>query len=178
MSRPTLTGERVVLTPMSWDHLEDLCALDADPEVMRFLGPPRSRADVMALMPGRLSPSDDALDLGFWVGHETDRFLGWWCLSLEGPDLAEIGWRLHPHTWGRGLATEGALLLIDHGFATVGLHRIIAETMAVNLPSRGVMRKVGMTHARTDQRTWDHPLPGSEQGEVVYELDRETWASR
>ena len=52
MSRPTLTGERVVLTPMSWDHLEDLCALDADPEVMRFLGRPRSRADVMALMPG------------------------------------------------------------------------------------------------------------------------------
>ena len=35
MSRPTLTGERVVLTPMSWDHLEDLCALDADPEVIK-----------------------------------------------------------------------------------------------------------------------------------------------
>jgi RimJ/RimL family protein N-acetyltransferase len=167
---------------MSWDHLDVLAELDADAEVMRFLGPPRSRADVIERMPGRLSPSDDALGLGFWSGFETGprpgrRFAGWWCLSLEGPGLAELGYRLHRHAWGRGLASEGAAALIDHGFGTVGLERIIAETMAVNAGSRGVMSRCGLRHARTDVRTWEDPLPGWEEGEVTYEITWSEWAA-
>ena len=101
-----------------------------------------------------------ALGLGFWSGFETGprpgrRFAGWWCLSLEGPGLAELGYRLHRHAWGRGLASEGAAALIDHGFGTVGLERIIAETMAVNAGSRGVMSRCGLRHARTST-----PCPG------------------
>ncbi len=169
---------------MSWDHLDDLVDLDADPEVMRFLGAPRSRAEVVDRMPGRLSPSDDALGLGFWCGFESGvapapgRFAGWWCLSLEGPGLAELGYRLHRHAWGRGLASEGAAALVEHGFATVGLERIMAETMAVNAGSRGVMRRLGMRHTRTEVRSWDEPLPDADLGEVGYEFTREEWAAR
>ncbi|MBK8730644.1 MAG: GNAT family N-acetyltransferase [Tetrasphaera sp.] len=176
--RPTFRTERLTLSPMEWEHLDDLCALDADAEVMRFLGPARSREEVGALMPGRLSPSDDALGLGFWVGHEGHRFVGWWCLSLEGPGLAEIGWRLHRQAWGRGLATEGARALVDHGFGTVGLERIIAETMTVNLGSRGVMRKLGLSHARSAPWSDDHRPAGWEDGSVTYELTREDWLGR
>lgn len=178
--RPTLSTDRLVLQPMSWDHLDDLVALDADPEVMRFLGRPRSREEVVTRMPGRLSPSDDALGLGFWCGFEqpSGRFAGWWCLSLEGPGLAEIGYRLHRHAWGRGLASEGAAALVEHGFATVGLERIVAETMAVNAGSRGVMRRLGMRHTGTEVRVWDEPLPGAGQGEVLYELTRQEWDRR
>lgn len=177
MARPVLRTERLVLEPMSWEHLEDLCALDADPEVMRFLGPARTREEVLDVMAGRLSPSDDELGLGFWSGFESGIFVGWWCLSLEGPAMAEIGWRLHQHAWGRGLASEGAEALVSHGFGTVCLDRIIAETMAVNLGSRGVMRRLGMRHVRTEHRTWEHPLPGADEGEVVYELRREEWVA-
>ena len=44
--------ERVRLRGPTAEDADDLFALFSDPEVMRFLGPPRSRADVMALMPG------------------------------------------------------------------------------------------------------------------------------
>ena len=50
--------------------------------------------------------------------------------------------------------------------------------MAVNQPSRGVMVKLGMRHVGTDHRAWDDPLPGTEQGEVVYEITREEWIRR
>jgi hypothetical protein len=45
-------------------------------------------------------------------------------------------------------------------------------------PSRGVMVKLGMRHVRTDHRAWDDPLPGSEPGEVVYEITPEEWIRR
>ncbi len=173
--RPTFRVGRLTLEPMSWDHLDDLATLDADPEVMRFLGPARTRAEVVALMPGRLSPSDDALGLGFWSGFEGGRFVGWWCLSLVGPDLAELGYRLHTDAWGRGLATGGAKALIAHGFETVALKRIMAETMATNGGSRRVLAKAGLRHTGTERPDWVHSVPGAELDAVTYEITRTRW---
>ena len=48
--------------------------------------------------------------------------------------------------------------------------------MAVNTASRAVMAKLGMRHVRTDHRSWDDPLPGAEQGEVVHEIDAASWS--
>jgi RimJ/RimL family protein N-acetyltransferase len=96
----------------------------------------------------------------------------------ERPVRAEAGWRLGRRHWGQGLATEGARALLAYGFGDVGLQTAWAETMAVNAASRAVMRKLGMRHVRTDHRSWDDPLPGAEQGEVVYEIDAASWSAR
>ncbi|GAB3957036.1 hypothetical protein GCM10027614_71250 [Micromonospora vulcania] len=50
--------------------------------------------------------------------------------------------------------------------------------MAVNAGSRGVMEAVGMRYVRTFSATWDDPLPGTESGEVEYEITRELWEAR
>ena len=47
--------------------------------------------------------------------------------------------------------------------------------MAVNAGSRAVMEKLGMRHVRTEVQEWDDPLPGWEQGEVFYEIERSAW---
>ena len=67
--------------------------------------------------------------------------------------------------------------MLAHGFATVGLRCVWAETMAVNVASRAVMTKLGMRHVVTEHRTWDDPLPGTEQGEIVYEIDFPSWSA-
>ncbi|WP_206489664.1 GNAT family N-acetyltransferase [Rhodococcus sp. KRD162] len=129
------------------------------------------------------APVADRVGLGWWVGFEGGTFLGWWDLgrsdsTVDAPvssDQAEIGWRVMSRQWRRGLATEGALLLLDHGFRTLGLQRIWAETMAVNYPSRGVMTKIGMHHVRTHVREWQDPLPGADEGEVLYEITATQW---
>lgn len=173
--RPHLHTARLRLEPMSWDHLDDLVELDADAEVMRFLGPARRRDEVVGRMTERLSPSDDALGLGFWVGFERERFCGWWALAMVRPATAELGYRLTRHAWGRGLATEGSIALIDHGFATAGVELIVAETMVVNRGSRAVMAKLGMRHTHTEMREWSDPLPGAEQGEWLTAISRAEW---
>ena len=47
--------------------------------------------------------------------------------------------------------------------------------MAVNTRSRAVMERLGMRHTGTEVRHWEDPIPGWEQGEVVYELTRPDW---
>ena len=73
---------------------------------------------------------------------------------------------------GRGLATEGTRALIDAAFETLGATRIWAQTMAVNTRSRAVMERCGLRHVRTFHLDFDDPIPGSEEGEVEYELRR------
>jgi RimJ/RimL family protein N-acetyltransferase len=88
---------------------------------------------------------------------------------------AELGYRLCRSAWGRGLATEGSRALVRHAFDTVGVRRVWAETMAVNDRSRAVMAKAGLRYVRTFHLTFDDPIPGTEHGEVEYELRREDW---
>ncbi len=91
---------------------------------------------------------------------------------------AELGYRLRRAAWGRGLATEGSRALLRYAFATVGLARVWAQTMAVNTPSRRVMEKAGLRYVRTFHLDWDDPIEGTEHGEVEYELLRAEWAAR
>ena len=172
MARPLLTTARLELRPLTADDSDLLVELDGDRAVMEFLTgretPPEEVIEVW--MPQRTDPAHDALGLGYWSGFEGGEFVGWFCLTPTGDREAELGYRLRQRAWGRGLASEGARRLLEHGFATAGLRRIWAETMAVNVRSRAVLDRVGLRHVSTDVRQWDAPLPGAELGEVVYEL--------
>jgi len=136
--------------------------------------------------------------LGYWAGFRRDDwsqtrstgpissalgtkrqlpFAGWWALNPDPDDerRAELGYRLRRDQWGRGLASEGAVALLEHGFETVGLDRIWAQTMAVNAGSVGVMTRIGMRFERTWVGEWNKPLPGWQEGEVEYSVTREEW---
>ena len=60
---------------------------------------------------------------------------------------------------------------MNWGFRSGGYDRIAACMMAVNLGSRRVMEKIDMNYIRTMSFDED-PFPGSEHGEVWYELTR------
>ncbi|HZG60434.1 MAG TPA: GNAT family protein [Anoxybacillus sp.] len=62
---------------------------------------------------------------------------------------AEIAYIINPAFWGNGYATEVADLLIQFGFANLGLHRIFATCDPRNVASAKVLRKVGMTFEGT-----------------------------
>ncbi len=47
--------------------------------------------------------------------------------------------------WGHGYATEAALAALEYGFAIMGLPEIVAVTMARNMRSQAVMRRIRMT---------------------------------
>lgn len=65
----------------------------------------------------------------------------------------EVGWRLCPDVWGRGLATEAGGACLRFGFDEVGLDRIISIYVPENTASGRVMTKLGMRdfQATTDR---------------------------
>jgi len=172
--RPTLHTDRLTLRPLVEADLDDLVAMNGDPEVMAFIAPPMTAEQVAVELPSWIRGHGD---FGLWAGLANLTFAGVWFLSHDpdDPRAGEIGWRLPRHAWGQGYAVEGARALVAHASDTLGLARVWAETMAVNHRSRRVMDRLGMTHVGTDVREWDDPLPGWEQGEVVYEL---SWEGR
>lgn len=99
---------------------------------------------------------------------------GWWVIEVKGgssfagvialqevPFAApftparEIGWRLPFEVWGKGYATEGAAAALDFAFNKLGSREIVAMTASLNLRSRGVMDRLGMTYNPADD--FDHP---------------------
>jgi RimJ/RimL family protein N-acetyltransferase len=86
----------------------------------------------------------------------------------------EIGWRLDPSHWNRGLATEGARECLRFAFEDLALDEVVALTVPANLASRRVMEKLGMTRNPDDD--FDHP--GVPEGHpirrhVLYRIRRE-----
>lgn len=184
MAQATLRTGRLRLVPLGDEHLADEVELDADPEVMRYLGNgrPRSREEVVRRHQDRLAAADVVPGLGFWAGLVDGAFVGWWLLEPpqrpdQGPveGRAELGYRLHRRYWRRGLATEGGRELLRHGFEDLGLTRVFAETMVVNTASRATMAALGMTCVRGFTLPFAEPIPGAELGEVEYAITREQW---
>ncbi|MEU2168060.1 GNAT family N-acetyltransferase [Micromonospora chersina] len=198
MPQPLLRTDRLLLVPLADRHLDLEVHLDSDPEVLRYLvGRARSRDEVIASHAERMALAAKIDGLGYWMafgteggargstppaGEDDGEFVGLLMLPpAHGPDqpddptVAELGYRLLRRHWRKGLASEASRALLRHAFDTVGQQRVIAQTMAVNTGSRRVMEAVGMRHVRTFFPPFDDPLPGSDLGEVEYELTRETW---
>ena len=178
-----LETDRLVLRQFTEADVANLFDLDNDPDVMRFIngGNPTPR-DVIQneTLPAFLEHYEHFAGYGFWAAIEksTGEFLGWFHLRPpEGgsPDEAELGYRLRKSAWGRGYGTEGSRALIRKGFTELGVQRVFASTTAVNIASRRVMEKAGLTLVRTFHQSWPEPIDGSEHGDVEYALSKADW---
>ena len=158
-----LETARLRLRPAAYEDRDELVALEQDPEVMRFLS-----GDFLKPRGG---------EPGVWTAREksTGAFVGWLGLYDRGDGTGDLGYRLARAIWGAGYASEGAGRLVDFGFTELGLARIVADTMAVNLASRRVMERAGLVHRRTTHPVYADPKPGAEHGDVEYEITRESW---
>ena len=67
-------------------------------------------------------------------------------LAIANADhQAEIGYWFGREYWGQGFCTEAVIAVIDHGFKTLGLHRIFAQHIARNAASARVLEKAGFS---------------------------------
>jgi RimJ/RimL family protein N-acetyltransferase len=161
--------ERLILRPFTMDDLEAYAALNADPDVMRFYPAPYSKAQSQQHIEVFAQRwRDDGFAFSAVVDKHTDQVLGLAGLSLFRMELpftpvAEIGWRLIPSAWGKGLASEAARAWLDFGFKNRGLDEIVCFTAVPNTPSQRVMQRIGMArHA-----AYDFDMPSIPEGHVL-----------
>jgi RimJ/RimL family protein N-acetyltransferase len=178
-----LETERLVLRRFTDDDVENLVELDSDPDVMRFIngGRPTPRDEIESeFLPAILDHYERYAGYGFWAAVEksTERFVGWFHFRpAQGapPDEVELGYRLRRSAWGKGYATEGSRALIDKGFNDLGVQRVVASTMVVNVASQRVMENAGLKFVRSFHQPWPDYIEGEEEGDVEYALLRSEW---
>ena len=181
-----LETERLVLRRFTLEDVDLIVALDADPQVMRYItgGAATPRLEVETdILPAWLAYYQRFAGFGFWAAHEKTcgEFLGWFHFRPP-PDAAlddvELGYRLRLAVWGQGYATEGSRALIEKGFRELGVRRVFATTMVVNAASRRVMEKAGLKLVRVFDADWPVKIEGDEHGDVEYALTREEWLAQ
>jgi RimJ/RimL family protein N-acetyltransferase len=156
-----LESERLLLREWRDEDREPFARMNADPRVMEFFPATLTAAETDAMLE-RVHAHLARHGFGWWAAElkETGAFIGFIGLAVpyfeaHFTPCVEIGWRLSPEYWGRGLATEGAQAALRYGFEQLGLREIVSFTSTQNVRSRRVMEKLGMTHDPADG--FDHP---------------------
>jgi RimJ/RimL family protein N-acetyltransferase len=170
-----LQTPRLILRSFREDDIDAMAQLFANPDFMRFsLGVFTERQKTVDFIEKVMGwdraniPSQFAV-----VPRGGDAVIGY-CGFLHHPEVpgeVEIGYRLHPDYWNRGLITEGARAVRDHAFADLKLPRVISLIHPENIPSRRVAEKNGM---RVEREITFRGFPT-----LVYAMTRDQWlASR
>jgi len=154
--------ERLILRGWRDSDVEPFNAICRDAEVMRYLGPPESRAQT-AVAIARQNDHLDKVGYCFWaVERRADgALLGFCGIKPGAPDTPieqdiEIGWRLGRDHWGQGYAREAAQASLAWGWANTAAPMISAITVQANTASWGLMERLGMTRVAGGE--FDHPL--------------------
>jgi RimJ/RimL family protein N-acetyltransferase len=90
----------------------------------------------------------------------------------------DIGYWLHFHWTGRGLATMAAEALVSQGFQLVGIDRIEIHHDAANLASGGVAFRLGFTEVERRQVPEGPVAPGDVGIDVVWRMTADQWKAR
>jgi RimJ/RimL family protein N-acetyltransferase len=170
-----LTTNRLTLRLFRSSDLPAYAEMNANAEVMRYLGGPIGRA-VSDAQARYAEHSWKTLAFAKMAIERTSdgAFLGMCGLSIERwyPNDLELGWRLAPQFWGNGYATEAAAAWLIYAFNALGADRVISITDVPNVRSIAIMRRLGMV--------FDHQTELDDEGEpfeaVIYSIGREQLA--
>ena len=152
------------------------------PEVMKHLGgvqlPEQWRAAYQ-----RVRGFQSEFGHTFWIVEEraSGDILGFCGLKrVNAPGAGElsgaheIGWRLRPEAWGRGIAKEAAIASLELAFGRFEAPFVVALTVPENRPSWGLMERLGMTR-RDDLDFMDERYGPELNPCIVYSLDAPDW---
>ncbi len=141
------------------EDLEPYCAMEADPEVRRYVGgQPRMRpAAEHKFRSVYLPPVRNRLGLWATIFKPEGHYIGYCGLyphfGERGPIPGEgtLAFYLARAYWGRGLATEAGHAFVRFGFGELGLTRIVAGVEVGNDASLRVLEKLGFAWLSTEK---------------------------
>jgi len=170
----------------TWDFADraEFNRLTNTPAVMRWLGGVADAETTNGAFE-RTDKYQREFGFTFWIVErksdgEMLGFCGLKRANAPGADLiageVEIGWRLREDAWGQGYAKEAAIKCLDLAFDRFAAPRVVAVTAEGNLPSQGLMIRLGMQR-RADLDFVDARFPpvGDVNPQVVFAIDAAAW---
>lgn len=155
-----LETEHLLFRPLTSSDLDNLVTLYSDPEVMRFLGGPRSRDEVQKALNGYIREYQTYGHSFFATILKSDQSFIGHCGLLhqevdERPEV-ELGYVLARAYWQHGLALEGIQALKEYGLQKLGFPRLISLIPPDNRASIHIAEKVGMQYERDVDQWGQH----------------------
>jgi RimJ/RimL family protein N-acetyltransferase len=149
--KPTLTGKRVVLRPLTVADVPAVLATGVDPDVRQLTGTHRRFTtqqvrDAITDWTAR----DDRIDMAV-IEKATGDYAGEVALNQLDPDNLSCTFRiaLNSRHTNAGLGTETTRLMLSYAFDTIGVHRVELDVFAFNPRARRVYEKVGFVYEGT-----------------------------
>lgn len=182
MSNIVATTERLRLR--DWRESDKRAFYDImnTPTVMKHLGGVQDW-DVWSAAYDRITGFTRDFGHTFWIveDEESGEVLGFCGLKrVNSPGAGaltgtpEIGWRLRESAWGKGIAKEAAIASLDLAFDRFGFPTVIAMTVAANLPSQGLMERLGMRR-RQDLDFVDTRFGPELNPSIIWSIDAADW---
>ena len=144
---PALRGTQVVLRELRASDATSLCALLTTEEVSRFISPPPTTVEAFErfiawTLRQRLAGTYACFAVTL---HGFDTAIGIFQVrEIEaGFGTAEWGFAIGSAFWGSGVFQDGAELVLDFAFKTLGVNRLEARAAALNGRGNGALLKVG-----------------------------------
>lgn len=144
----TLKGKFVRLEPLSFEHLDGLCAVGLEPEIWRWIPTAVLTRDQMRkYVEIALRAQQQGTALPFaTIEQASGRVIG--STRFANVEVAdrrgEIGWTWIAPPWQRtAVNTEAKFLMLRHAFETVGFIRVELKTDSLNERSRNAILRIG-----------------------------------
>jgi len=144
---PVLTGSMVTLRELRLSDAPSLLAMLATEEVARFISPPPTTVEGFERFVAwthRERAAGNYVCFGV-VPHGMDTAIGIFQVRQLEPGFgtAEWGFAIGSAFWGSGAFIDGAKMVVDFAFDTIGTHRLEARAAVANGRGNGALRKVG-----------------------------------
>src|SRR5438105_2059197 len=137
-----LETSRLSLRPFHEEDVDLLSPLMANEDFMRFSRGVYDREQTLGFLEKILGwQKENKPSLFAMILRSNGTFLGYcgfYHQHIDEVDEIEIGYRMHPEYWNRGLTTEAARAVRDHAFGDLKLSRVISLISLENIPSRRV----------------------------------------
>jgi ribosomal-protein-alanine N-acetyltransferase len=139
--------ERLILRRAGPEDLADLHEVMRRPEAMAYWStPPHPDMATTKLWLNRKLAEDEGTSVEFVMEYH-GRAIG----TAGGGTLPEIGYILHPHHWGKGLAHEAMVAVIAHAFANHPVDHLMADVDPRNAASIKLLKRLGFVlHSHAD----------------------------
>ena len=174
---PTLTGNLVSLRELRPSDAPALFAALTSDQVSRFISPPPSTIDGFERFINwanrqRLAGQYVCFAV---VPHGSDIAIGIFQVRSLEPAFgtAEWGFAVAAEFWGTGVFADGAKLVVDFTFETIGVHRLEARAAIQNGRGNGALRKLGAVQEGVLRRSFQRN--GEYLDQALWTILREDW---
>jgi ribosomal-protein-alanine N-acetyltransferase len=152
-----LETPRLILRHQVLSDLDDLWALYCDPEITKYIpDAPRSREEAQKELEWHMYGHPRHPELGLWatIHKGMGKFIGRCGLlpgEINGQSEVEVAYTIAGAYQGQGLGSEAALAILNYGFESLKLSRLICLIDPQNVASQKVAEKMGMKFEKEAQ---------------------------